>query len=501
MSASRTKKERQMQAQAGMTPKQKEAAAKEKATRLRTKIYIIAGIVAAILIAALLFWDSGVIQRRATALTVGDRSYTAVDLDYYYYSTYSSYSSYASIYGLDSNTNLKKQELYDGYTWHDMLMESAQESLTSVSIVCQEAEKAGYTLSEAGKETVANTITQFNSSASLYGTTADALLKSNYGKYMTEKDFERILTDQQLYQEYIEVYRDGVDVTDADIDGYYTEHADTLDTLEYDCYLVKVATTSTDADGNSVDLSDEEIDANRTEAAKQADELKTALESGDDVSALAEEYDAQDYSNATYYSNLVYGDWLLDSARKDGDCTVVENTDSDGNVIGYYAVRLNARYLDEYYPVSVRSIRFAATQGDDGTYDMSAAQMSAQLVLQSWQSEGATEDAFAALADTNSSDTSTYPGGLHESVNKKTYPESVTNWLFSDERAAGDYTMIADEDGHAYYVLYYVGHDDVLYCRSRADAALRTEAYTNWLTDLKDNSYTVATGSGLNYVG
>ena len=65
-------------------------------SRRNTIVYTIIGIIAAILVAALLVWDSGVIQKSMTAVTIGDRKYTAVDVDYYYYSSYSTYANYAS---------------------------------------------------------------------------------------------------------------------------------------------------------------------------------------------------------------------------------------------------------------------------------------------------------------------------------------------------------------------------------------------------------------------
>ena len=63
--------------------------------------------------AALLVWDSGVIQKNMTAVTIGDRKYTAVDVDYYYYSSYSTYANYASTYGLDTSKPLDEQEVIE----------------------------------------------------------------------------------------------------------------------------------------------------------------------------------------------------------------------------------------------------------------------------------------------------------------------------------------------------------------------------------------------------
>ncbi len=96
MSASRTRKERQAELALGLTPKQKKELEDEKKRRRNFKIYTAIGIVAVIAVAFLLIWDSGVVQKNTTAITIGDKSYGVVDLDYYYYSAYSNYYSYAS---------------------------------------------------------------------------------------------------------------------------------------------------------------------------------------------------------------------------------------------------------------------------------------------------------------------------------------------------------------------------------------------------------------------
>ena len=72
MSASRTKKERQNDFGAGLSQKQKREQAEARKSRRNTIVYTIIGIIAAILVAALLVWDSGVIQKNITDVTIGD---------------------------------------------------------------------------------------------------------------------------------------------------------------------------------------------------------------------------------------------------------------------------------------------------------------------------------------------------------------------------------------------------------------------------------------------
>ena len=101
MSASREKKQRQ----GATSEKSLQAQQQEAARRKKTVTYTIVGVVIAVLVAALLIWNSGFFQARATAATVGDTKLTAAELSYYYYDARNSYASYMSYFGgFDSST-------------------------------------------------------------------------------------------------------------------------------------------------------------------------------------------------------------------------------------------------------------------------------------------------------------------------------------------------------------------------------------------------------------
>ena len=82
MSASREKKQRQASG-----PSQKDTQTQQQAQAYRRKAtrYTIIGVVVAVLVAALLIYNSGVFQRGKTAAVVGDTNYTVNDVSYYYY--------------------------------------------------------------------------------------------------------------------------------------------------------------------------------------------------------------------------------------------------------------------------------------------------------------------------------------------------------------------------------------------------------------------------------
>lgn len=504
MSASRTKKERQTQAAAPLSQKEQREQAKAQKAHRNAIIYTIIGIVAAILVAALLIWDSGVIQKHSTAISIGDTDYGVVDLDYYYYSSYNNYAANASSYGLDTSVPLDQQEVYEGYTWDQMLKDSAVSMLTDVSILYQEAVANGYELSQDGQDQVAIAVNNASSYASLYGVTEKYYLQATYGKYMTAKDFERISTEYQIAQEYATYKGTSFDVTDEEIQEFYDEHTADLDTIDYNCYLVGFDTTTTDADGNTVDLDEATIEANRAEAEAHAQEILDALVDGDQAKAaeLAQQYNATDDSNMSGISYSGFADWMADSSHQAGSYGLVENMSAtdENTIIGYFAIYVNDRYLDDYTGVDVRVIRATATADDDGNYDMDAMQEELNTIIEKYESGDKTAESFGELADNYSFDASTYPGGLRENVSKTVYNEEITDWLFSDSRQEGDYQSFIDDDSHTYYLFYFVGHEDTPYWKTVCSTNVQSDKYEAWLDEVTPN-YPAVDGFGMRFVG
>ncbi len=268
-------------ARKGMSMKERKKALEEKKEKRRTKIYIAIGVVVVILVAALLFFDGGTLQRSMTALTVGDKTYSAAEVDYYFYSSYNSASTYAQYYGLDTSKSLKDQEIYEGTTWYDYFRDSAKKELTNVSILVQEAEKEGYTLSKEGEQEVEDAIADLKEHCKENGYSLKYYLQNTYGRYMNEKTYHKVALEYQLAQEYQKKVTESYEKTDKDADKYYKEHAAELDTFEYEAYEVPVKTaTKTDKDGKTVEPTEKETKAAEKKAKEGAAALEAAIKAG-----------------------------------------------------------------------------------------------------------------------------------------------------------------------------------------------------------------------------
>lgn len=429
-----------------------EALAAQKEQR-KWKLYGVLTVIVILLIAALLFWDHGFIQQRATALTIGEKNYTAADLDYYYYSQYNMMYSYASYYGIDTSVSLKEQEAYDGTTWYDYLMNSATSSLTEVSILAQEGEKAGYTISDEGQQSIDDVMSNLEDTAKENNVSKAYYLHRMYGRYMTEKRFKQIVTEYYYAYDYQTAKTDGFEISDDDINTYYDENKDTLDTYEFVCYGVDATPDAKqDEDGNDIALTAADYAEAEQVASDNAEKLKAALESGetDTAARLAENMtNVTDYSSTTpdSFGSYTFGEWLQDSSRKANDVTTLTDTttvslssDSDDPADGgdssaessavdsadsssadssaasddsteeqevtstIYVVQFLKRYRDDYYAGTLRSILVSAEQDEDGNYDYDSAKTAADGLLATFEANGGTEDAFIALGSDDEED-------------------------------------------------------------------------------------------------
>ena len=158
MSASREKKLRQDLAAQGVTDPKLIREAEEKAKARKTNTLY--GIIAALFVlvaAAVLVYNSGVLQRGKTAVVIDGEKYTAAQVNYYYMSRKNSIlnSGYATYYGLDSSKSMDSQIVSDTakmllqitdeseMTWDEYLRNDAIRTLTVRAKAAKLAEEKG----------------------------------------------------------------------------------------------------------------------------------------------------------------------------------------------------------------------------------------------------------------------------------------------------------------------------------------------------------------------
>ncbi len=514
MSASRKKQERKAAEEPVIASRAQEEAAKEAKRKRNTLIYTIIGVVVVILVAALLIWDSGVIQRNTKVAEVNGEKVTAAQVAYYYYNNdVIYYSNLYANYGITStyDTSVAPQEQaitasgaseygipeeYVGKSYHEYFLDSALNALYQEQYLIAAAKDAGYTLSDEGKELVVSEMEQIDSYLDSYlayygaDLTRTAYLQMSYGQTMNERKYRDCLENAILAEEfYSEYFTTLANYSDEDLDSYYQENKDSMDTVTYYWRSFDGSVEeATDEEGNTVEAT-EEMEAAALAAALSAAEAELAIVTGDLDAVIGNE----DYTEATgtlSNTSSFYYDWLVDAERKSGDATVLEGT----NGTSYYVVVFGDRYRNETPTIDLRRIQFQAEIAEDAEAPTdeayAAAQQQAQALLDQWKAGEATEASFAALVADNSDDTSTLTtGGLYENVYQGRMFDAFDEWIFDESRQSGDVGLVQYEDAtssdRGTHLIYFIGQDEPVW-KTNARAAL-------WTNEMEANADIVRT--------
>ncbi len=510
MSASKDKLNRKQQIEAG-TDKRTAAQAKEKAQQRKSAItYTIVAVVLVIFFAFIFIYNSNWPSRHLTAVTIDGKDYSVAQANYYYSAAYMSfYNSYADYmnYGLffDPNESLDDQEYSEGMSWRDYFRDAAVQNMAQIQMFCDEAEAAGFTLSEEDQAAYDEQMEALSTNWSSLGyESLQQFINLNYGKGVTEDMIRQETYRGMLAAAYAESIGESFEYAPAQLDAHYADVADQYDVIDYAVYSIAAPAEEEASDETADETADETEPADEAEPTEEPEEAETPAEPAVDADAVLEAIDGTDEETfAAYVSenfdgaeitsttlpgsslSADYSQFLLDSAREagDADVTVAE----DGTT---YIVMFLGRDKNDYKMASFRHILINAEDADgDGTYsdeEIQAAADEAQSVYEEWQAGDATEDSFAELANERSDDGgSNTTGGLYENVYKNQMVPPINDWLFEDGRKAGDTTVVS-YDGQAEggytgtHVVYFAGFSDLTYAQYIADSEMRSDDYASW---------------------
>lgn len=520
MSASKKKKLRS-ETEGKLTERQ--IAEQKEAKKL--KIYSIAFVVVLVALIAVAIVvginrsieSHGVHEKNTVAATVGSHELSDAELSYYYIDYVNNYAnnygSYLSLFGLDTSVALDKQ-VYDtetGETWADNFIREATSSAQNILALADAAEAEGFTLPEDQQTQVDLLSNNLDAYASMYGyNNADAFLKAQYGNGSSKESYLAYYSRNLLASAYQSAHQDSLAYTDEQI-----READSKDPAKYSSYsfaqyhipVSKFLSGGTTDENGTTTYTAAERDA-AVVAAKAAIAPLTKATSLDELNAAIAEMKINEGTDAsaTVYTNQARSgintylvDWITDDARQEGDLTCVEVpttvTDENGEeyetVSAFYVALYTGKDDNETELVNVRHILvgFSGDQNEDGTYTdeaKEAARTSAEEILNEWKSGDATEDSFAELANTKSTDSgSNGNGGLYENVYPGQMVTAFNDWCFDADRKAGDTGIV--ETSYGYHVMYFVGTAGQTYREYQIESDLRTEDMQTWMDGLLEN--------------
>mgnify|MGYP002736378727 FL=1 len=509
MSASREKKNRQELASQGIKDPKAIREAEEKAKqRKANRLYGTIAVVFVVVAALLLVVKSGVLYRDPDAVTIDGQNYTVAQVNYYYRGLANSIAK-AGYYGLDNSKPLTQQVMNDtakmllqvtdegDVTWDQFLKEYAVKQLSLRAMVVKAAEANGMGADDAIKAEVQETISSLKESLKPEGYSLKSYLKLAYGQGMTPSLFEEMLTADEVASHYMQHYEESLTYTVDELEADYQEHPATFDVASYEyIYFKGSAPSTTDADGNTVQPTEEESAAAKNAAAAAAKAALERYQNGESLAEISEDLkDLGSYGSVDAGSNngSAMSAWVFDSARTAGEGAVVEDDPNS------YVVVFRSIGREEYNTVDVRHILFrvdsSSLDKDSETYDADlqalkdGAKAKAEDALAQWQANGGTEDAFAALANELSEDGgSNTKGGLYTKITKGQMVAEFNDWCFDPARKTGDTGIVYNEGSYTgYHVMYFVGQD-VPAWQVAVENHKASEDYNTWTESLLEQA-------------
>ena len=503
MSASREKKKRQELLANSSGPKSAREAEERAAEKRANFLYGAAAVLFVVVAVALVVYNSGILQRSQTAVTIDGQKHNVAETAYYYQYAYQSFLNsqngylYTALGWLDTKKSLKEQSYSEDQTWDEYFKEQAVSNMRFVQAAVQAAQDENMSLEADDLESFDKTVAARKSEAATYGYSYKAYLNVMYGSAMTASIYESCLKDQMLASKYATAHYESLSYTDQEILDYYEENQNSYDLV--DCEYITVSGTpepKTDDDGNSVEATEEEKEAAMTQAKATAEAILDALEDGGNLEVLADKNNVSFTANeALTYSSSTLNDWLFDAARKSGDSAVLEDSST------YYVALFNGRERDETLDYNVRHILVSGEslelgEGEEATEEQLRAK--AQEILDAW---GGSEDDFAALANEHSKDPgSNTNGGLYENVAKGQVVAAFQDWCYEDGRKPGDTGIVYNSSTGA-HIMYFVGYGNTQYWHYACENDMKNQAQSDWETELTDSVTAEVDEGGMKKIG
>ena len=185
--------------------------------------------------------------------------------------------------------------------------------------------------------------------------------------------------------------------------------------------------------------------------------LEDELGAGSDLQTYIEYIELSEYAMQYYYElyeKLEIPASEIEAYYEQNKAHFAEEniTKDSGKVVNvrHILIRPEGATLDAYN---------RATATDD---QWEACRQKCQDMLDAWIRDGASEDAFAALAVAHSVDTgSAADGGLYTGVEQGDMVKAFDEWCFDASRQSGDSGLVKTEYG--YHLMYFAGSKDIWY--------------------------------------
>ena len=271
-----------------------------------------------ILIAALIFPNTGLSRRMLTALTIGDTDISVAEYSYYYRTSFNNY--YQTMYSyfggeympIDTTKSLDKQAYSEDMTYADYFSSQSIDSLKQLVVLSSEAKKAGFTLPAEQQASLDRTLSNVKTSAQNANTTVSNYLSTNFGMGFNMSILEKCVSRELLADAYKTEKENSFTYTDAELDAYYQENHTQYDMA--DVRMVRFPVTeATDTDpGVTAEEAKAQADAFLEGVTSEEEFAAKALEKAQAEAALEATKAEEAYKAATDDLSTALGGMSVD---------------------------------------------------------------------------------------------------------------------------------------------------------------------------------------------
>ncbi len=475
----------------------------------------VVAIVLAVAIVGAIAWKTvdslGVVEKFATAVTIGDEKISAAQFNYYYSTQYNQMVSQANYYsqsfgydiGFDTTLAPDEQTTTDAEgnktTWNEIIKKNAVDYAQFVTAYYNEAVKNDYKISEETQKEIDDLIENYRNQAASSNYSLNAFLRQTFGPGFNEKAFTEQITKEYLAENYYSdkqsEFVDGV--TEDAIKTEYEANRKDYDYTDIRYYSFAF-TTLTAKDGETETQLKERQKAENDKVKAEAKAVFDKVTDEASLIAAVKEFknkDAEKPSDTDYTTlskNAQYdavvtaisedgAKWAFDTARKAGDKTMIT-----GEKAVYVIVTVNPIYAMNSVDVRHCLVKFDAKDENNVTEEEKiAAYNEAKALHDAWLAGDKKEDSFKKMVTDNTDDEpSAATGGLYEGIRiSDNYVEAFENWSFDAARKAGDSGIIETEYG--YHIMYFVkDNTDDLDWKNAIKTTKGSEAFTEYQENL-----------------
>lgn len=283
-------------------------------------------------------------------VTVGDKKVYLDEMMYYIYAVEAEGNYYDQMYQQYYNMSYWDTEFTEGITMRDQTKQYLIDTVVMYEVLHDKAIAAGYTLTDEEKTEAAT-----NADSIMTSITTEQVKVTGFSKANLTKVQEKLILGEKYYDEIIK----GLNLNADEI----TATVKKADYKEYSTEYLLVPTSSYDANGQVVELSDDEKATAKKTLTKALDKVKA----GEEFSAIADDTiqtDSHSFIKGDENVETEYQDAAIKLANGEYTNSIVETE------YGYYIIKMvDTEATTQYDEAVTTAISTAEQEGFDAAYN------------------------------------------------------------------------------------------------------------------------------------